>query len=176
MSNQDVTLAPPQSKFPNFLYQNFGLFLDLIADFWDPIIFPKNQISCGGASLIQAWFKLAPPLYKNSNKWKINYTKILGFFLGSGNHVKPIFQNHPISKKTTLFLKNKPLRNWRVPEFWAFFGLFKNVHIDFWASTLNTNSHPCMAIQWRLSPKIIFLQTLLPRKALWFLGSSKMSQ
>ena len=55
---RSLKLAPPQSKFPNFFISEFwaffGLFLGSIADFWAPILFPRNQIFCGGASLSQA--------------------------------------------------------------------------------------------------------------------------
>ena len=90
-------------------------------------------------------------------------------------------------KRTTLFLKNKPSRNYSVPEFWVLFVLFKNVCIDFWAPTLNTKSHLCIAIWRRLWIKLIFLQILRPRKKIsdfWvlrkclyrFLGSNPLDQ
>ena len=46
------------------------------------------------------------------------------------------------------------------------FGLFEYVHIDFWASTLNTEMHPYMTMQRRLSLKLIVFQTLWSRKTL----------
>ena len=48
---RSIKLASPQSEFLNFLYQNFGPFLGSNADFLAPILFPKNQILCAGASL-----------------------------------------------------------------------------------------------------------------------------
>ena len=84
------------------------------------------------------------------------YIRILDFFglLESPENQFP--KTTPIPKKATLFLKNQPSKNWRVPGFWAFFESFENAHTWLWI-------------------RIIFLRILWSRNTLWFLGSSKMS-
>ena len=82
-------------------------------------------LSCGGASLIQAWFKLAPPLYKNSNKFKINYTKILGFS-GLWKSPKTNFPKPPLfPKKQPSFWKISPSEIKGYQNFGLFLGYSK---------------------------------------------------
>ena len=62
-----------------------------------------------------------------------------------------------------------------IREYWAIFGLFRKVYIDFWVPTLNIKMHSCMAMVTRLWLKIIFLGILWSRNIFWFSGYSKMS-
>ena len=91
-------LAPPQSKFPNFLYQNFGLFFGyfwaLLPIFGLQYFFQNIKFFVEGLP----WVKPAPPLYKNSDKWKINCIRILGFF-GLYTGPKTNFQKPPLYPK-----------------------------------------------------------------------------
>ena len=106
MHSRSVKVAPPHRKSTIYysleFWAFFGLFLGTDKNFWAPLLFTENQISCGGASLHKASTSTKQKFEKIKNKLHQNFGLLLGF----RNHLKPIINNHPyVQKNNPLFKK-----------------------------------------------------------------------